>query len=152
MTSEPRIGVIGAGVMGAGIAQTAAVSGLSAICCDVSRAALDAARRETAEGRFGIRSAVQRGKLSQASAEAALARLHFTESFEEAAAADGVFGVEDLAVRDPAVGVDGGVHVVVANRVPWLIRGVAATVCPPTATVRDPAQLLYVDVDEFTRP
>jgi 3-hydroxyacyl-CoA dehydrogenase len=88
MSDVPRIGVIGAGVMGSGIAQTTAVSGLPTVCCDVSRAALDAAQRETVEGRFGIRSAVQRGKISQADADAAIARLRFTESFAEAADAD----------------------------------------------------------------
>jgi 3-hydroxyacyl-CoA dehydrogenase len=88
MSDLPRIGVLGAGVMGAGIAQTTAVHGLPTVCYDVSRAALDAARRETAEGRFGIRSAVERGKLGAADAEAALARLRFSERFDEAADAD----------------------------------------------------------------
>ena len=88
MTDVSRIGVIGAGIMGSGIAQTTAVHGLPTVCYDVSRAALDAARRETAEGRFGIRSAVERGKLAAADAEAALARLRFTEKFAEAADVD----------------------------------------------------------------
>jgi 3-hydroxyacyl-CoA dehydrogenase len=88
MTDLPRIGVLGAGVMGAGIAQTTAVHGLPTVCYDVSQAALDQARRETAEGRFGIRSAVQRGKLDAKQAEAAFGRLRFSASFEEAADAD----------------------------------------------------------------
>ena len=37
-------------------------------------------------------------------------------AFEEAGAAHGVFGVEDLAVSDSAVRIDGGVHVVVTER------------------------------------
>jgi 3-hydroxyacyl-CoA dehydrogenase len=88
MTDVSRIGVIGAGVMGSGIAQTTAVHGFETVCYDVSRAALDAARREVAEGRFGIRSAVERGKLGSAEADAALARLRFSESFAEAAGVD----------------------------------------------------------------
>jgi 3-hydroxyacyl-CoA dehydrogenase len=85
---ELRVGVLGAGVMGSGIAQTTAVAGFPTVCFDVSRAALDGARRETAEGRFGVRSAVERGKLTAADAEAALGRLRFSERFDEAAAAD----------------------------------------------------------------
>jgi 3-hydroxybutyryl-CoA dehydrogenase/3-hydroxyacyl-CoA dehydrogenase len=88
MSATPRIGVIGAGVMGAGIAQTAAAAGCPTWCTDVSPAALEVARRETAEGRFGLQAAVTRGKLSREQAEAALERLHFTPSFEEAASAE----------------------------------------------------------------
>jgi 3-hydroxyacyl-CoA dehydrogenase len=88
MTDLPRIGVLGAGVMGAGIAQTTASHGFATVCYDVSQAALDAAQREVADGRFGVRSAVQRGKLSAAEADAALARLRFSPRFEDAAAAD----------------------------------------------------------------
>ena len=73
-------------------------------------------------------------------------------AFEEAGAADGVFGVQDLAVGDAAVRIDGGMYVVVADRVPGLMRGVAATVGPSTATVGDPAELFDIDVHELTRP
>lgn len=88
MSESPRIAVIGAGVMGAGIAQTTAVHGLPTACFDISRDALDAGRREAIDGRFGIRSAVERGKLSAADAEAAIARLRFVASLEQAADAD----------------------------------------------------------------
>ncbi|MCE2391687.1 MAG: 3-hydroxyacyl-CoA dehydrogenase family protein [Proteobacteria bacterium] len=88
MTSPLRIGVLGAGVMGAGIAQTLATSGHRAVCTDVSAEALEQGRREAVEGRFGIESAVGRGRLSREQADAAIARLEFTESFEEAAASD----------------------------------------------------------------
>jgi 3-hydroxyacyl-CoA dehydrogenase len=88
MSEAPRIGVIGAGVMGAGIAQTTAVHGLPTVCFDISREALEAGRREATEGRFGIRSAAERGKLGAAEAEAALGRLRFVERFEEAADVD----------------------------------------------------------------
>ena len=39
-----RIGVIGSGVMGSGIAQCLATAGHAAVCCDVSREALERAR------------------------------------------------------------------------------------------------------------
>ena len=88
MTAPLRIGVLGAGVMGAGIAQTLATHGHRAVCTDVSGEALEKGREEAVEGRFGIESAVARGRLSREQADAALARLEFTESFEEAAASD----------------------------------------------------------------
>jgi 3-hydroxybutyryl-CoA dehydrogenase/3-hydroxyacyl-CoA dehydrogenase len=74
-----RIGVLGAGVMGAGIAQVMAVAGHQVACHDVSAAALASGRAEVDTGRFGLQSAVQRGKLTGAQAQEALARLDFTD-------------------------------------------------------------------------
>ncbi len=72
-----RIGVLGAGVMGAGIGQVMAVAGHEVVCHDVSPEALDTARTDVDTGRFGVRSAVARGKLSTEQADAALSRLAF---------------------------------------------------------------------------
>jgi len=83
-----RIGVIGAGVMGSGIAQTAATAGYDTICTDVSPDALEAAREAVRSGRFGIERGVERGKLSREEADQALARLRFSDSFTEAADVD----------------------------------------------------------------
>jgi len=83
-----RIGVIGAGVMGSGIAQVTASAGFETTCCDVSAAALEAARTGVRSGRFGFERGVERGKLSREEADAALARLCFTESLEDAARSD----------------------------------------------------------------
>lgn len=80
------IGVIGAGVMGSGIAQTLATAGHTTVCTDVSEEALSLAREQVRTGRYGFERAVERGKLEQATAEAALGRLRFTNSLEEAAA------------------------------------------------------------------
>jgi 3-hydroxyacyl-CoA dehydrogenase len=77
--SKARIGVLGAGVMGAGIAQVMAVAGHEVICHDVSSDALAAGRTEVDTGRFGVRSAVERGKLTSEQARDALARLNFSE-------------------------------------------------------------------------
>jgi 3-hydroxybutyryl-CoA dehydrogenase/3-hydroxyacyl-CoA dehydrogenase len=65
------------GVLGAGIAQVMAVAGHDVVCHDVSPEALDAARTDVDTGRFGVRSAVARGKLTQEQADSALARLEF---------------------------------------------------------------------------
>jgi 3-hydroxybutyryl-CoA dehydrogenase len=80
-----RIAVMGAGVMGAGIAQVMAVAGYEVVCRDVSEEVLARARDGVDGGRFGVRGAVERGKLTDAQADAALARLTFTTDLEEAA-------------------------------------------------------------------
>lgn len=72
-----RIGVLGAGVMGAGIAQVMAIAGHDVVCHDISPEVLDSARSEVDTGRFGVRSAVARGKLTEEQADAALSRLAF---------------------------------------------------------------------------
>jgi 3-hydroxybutyryl-CoA dehydrogenase len=72
-----RIGVLGAGVMGAGIAQVMAVAGHDVLCHDVSTEALETARTDVDTGRFGVRSAVARGKLTTEQADTALARVTF---------------------------------------------------------------------------
>lgn len=82
------IGVIGAGVMGSGIAQSCATGGFEAVCSDISAEAIDKAREGVVRGRFGFERAVERGKLSREGSEAAQARLTFTERFEDAAQCD----------------------------------------------------------------
>jgi len=87
--SEPiRVSVLGAGVMGSGIAQVTAIAGHPTICYDIDATALVQGREHVASGRFGLGGAVERGKLTQAEADAALARITFTGSFDEAAAVD----------------------------------------------------------------
>jgi 3-hydroxybutyryl-CoA dehydrogenase len=88
MSAVQRIGVLGAGVMGSGIAQVTATAGYETVCYDVDAGALDAAREHVTTGRYGLERGVERGKVARDEADAALARLMFTESFEEAAATD----------------------------------------------------------------
>jgi 3-hydroxybutyryl-CoA dehydrogenase len=83
-----KIGVLGAGVMGSGIAQVCAIAGYDVMCYDVSSEALRAAPEHVTSGRFGLDGAVARGKLTQAEADAAYARITFTDAFEDAAATD----------------------------------------------------------------
>ncbi|GAA4210867.1 3-hydroxyacyl-CoA dehydrogenase NAD-binding domain-containing protein [Streptosporangium oxazolinicum] len=73
------VGVLGAGVMGSGIAQALAAAGNEVVCHDASADALNRAEETVLTGRFGLNSAVARGKLSQAQAEAAAGRLTFTD-------------------------------------------------------------------------
>ena len=89
--------MVGAGVMGSGIAQTLAVVGLEVVCCDVDPAALDQARSLVRSGRFGLERAVARGKLTQAQADATLSRLQW------AAVADPATAVADVDLVVEAV-------------------------------------------------
>lgn len=81
-----RISVLGAGTMGAGIAQLAATSGLEASVFDVSSEQLERARA-------GVESQLERmaakGKLTVADAGAARARLRFVGDVGEACAGAG---------------------------------------------------------------
>jgi len=83
-----RVGVLGAGVMGSGIAQVCAAAGYETACYDLDPAALAAAEGHVTTGRFGLESAVERGKLTRDQADAARERLRFTSDFSQAASAD----------------------------------------------------------------
>ena len=72
-----RIGVLGAGVMGSGIAQVLALAGHEVVCADVNDEALDKGRQALSSGRYGLTSAAERGLLSKEQAEEAGARVSF---------------------------------------------------------------------------
>lgn len=97
------IGVLGAGVMGSGIAQVTATAGYATVCHDIDAGALERGREHVTTGRYGLERGVERGKLTREQADEALARLSFTSSFEEAASADVVIEAVpewiDLKVR-----------------------------------------------------
>ena len=92
------IAVIGAGLMGSGIAQVSAAAGYEVVLRDVSDAA-------TARGLAGITASyekfVSKGRMAQADAEAALARISTTTDLGAAAGADVVVEAvfEDLEVK-----------------------------------------------------
>src|SRR3954454_7960535 len=77
---DAPIGVVGAGTMGAGIAQVAAVAGLDVRIFDVAEGAADAARGRIAA--FLERS-VARGKMSEGQAGAAVSRIDAVTTLEE---------------------------------------------------------------------
>ncbi len=96
-----RIGVMGAGVMGSGIAQVLAVAGHEVVCRDLDQAVLDKAREGVDSGRFGVQGSVARAKITEEAASAALARLTFTTDLSEAVAVDLIIEAipEDLALK-----------------------------------------------------
>jgi len=94
-----RVAVIGAGTMGHGIAQVAALAGWAVALTDARPEALEPGRERI---RANLGGAVQRGKLAAESADAALARVSLHRSVADAAkGADLVIEavVEDLAVK-----------------------------------------------------
>ncbi len=92
------VGVVGAGTMGSGIAQVFAQADYSVQLVDVARPMLDAARRniEKSLGKF-----LEKGKLTAAARDAALARLSTATSLDSLADADYIVEaiVEDVEAK-----------------------------------------------------
>ena len=73
---------MGAGVMGAGIAQVMAIAGHEVVAYDISTDVLAQSRQDVDTGRFGVKGAVERGKLTVEQADTALARITFTDQLD----------------------------------------------------------------------
>ncbi len=82
------IGIMGGGVMGGGIAQSCIVAGFDVRIRDLNDELNEKTRETMLEGRFGLRGAVERGKLTQEELDAALERLSFTAALEDLRDAD----------------------------------------------------------------
>ncbi|MBW2092387.1 MAG: 3-hydroxyacyl-CoA dehydrogenase family protein [Deltaproteobacteria bacterium] len=78
-----RIGILGAGVMGGGIAQSAILAGYNVIVRDLTDEICEKAKDTIINGRFGIKGGVERGKHTQEEMDQALARLAFTTKVED---------------------------------------------------------------------
>lgn len=108
-----RVGVVGGGQMGAGIAEVCALAGLDTLVCEVDAVAARAARERVTAS---LDRAVRRGRLERADARDALARTVFTGNLEDLAdrqlvveavvenpdAKIEVFTALDKIVEDPA--------------------------------------------------
>ncbi|CAA7601135.1 3-hydroxyacyl-CoA dehydrogenase/enoyl-CoA hydratase [Acididesulfobacillus acetoxydans] len=79
------IGIVGAGAMGTGIANVAAMAGYDVVIRDIERSYVD--RSLKTMDKFMARS-VEKGKMSAAERQAALARVRGTTELEDLAAAD----------------------------------------------------------------
>ena len=82
------IGVMGGGVMGGGIAQSCAVAGYDVRVRDLTDDLVEKTRSGIVEGRFGLRGAVERQKLTQQQMDEALGRLTLTTDLGELRDAD----------------------------------------------------------------
>ncbi|HSE49712.1 MAG TPA: 3-hydroxyacyl-CoA dehydrogenase NAD-binding domain-containing protein [Terriglobales bacterium] len=84
MAEIKTVSVIGAGIMGRGIAHAAALGGFRTILEDILPASL---RKAESEIRANLDKAVELGKVSKPEADAAFARIEFAGSVEDAARA-----------------------------------------------------------------
>ncbi|MBX3380314.1 MAG: 3-hydroxybutyryl-CoA dehydrogenase [Phycisphaeraceae bacterium] len=92
------VAVIGAGQMGGGIAQVAAVSGFKTLVCDASSSALGRCRDAHTKR---LAREVEKGRMKDTDVQTALGRLHYVESLEMLKGADIVVEavVEDSKVK-----------------------------------------------------
>jgi 3-hydroxybutyryl-CoA dehydrogenase len=95
--SISRIGVVGAGFMGSGIAESAAAAGVDVTVHEPDQAPLDRSRTQL---ETSVQRAISRGKLTAEDAERLLERITYSTSFEDL---DGVDGVIEAVVEDPRV-------------------------------------------------
>jgi len=99
MSEIKRVGVLGCGLMGSGIAQVAAAAGYETVVRDVSKEFLD-------RGRAGIEKSlakfVEKGKLDAGARDATLKRLSFTTTVADLKSVDVVIEAitEDLALKN----------------------------------------------------
>jgi 3-hydroxybutyryl-CoA dehydrogenase len=90
-----RVGVVGAGFMGSGIAESAASAGIDVTVFEPEQAPLDRSRGRLAQS---VERGVSRGKLSADEAEGLVARIAYTS---EIADLDGVDAVLEAVTEDP---------------------------------------------------
>jgi 3-hydroxybutyryl-CoA dehydrogenase len=83
--SIEAVAILGGGLMGSGIAESAARAGLPVVIRDIDQTAVDGARRRI-EGSLG--HARERGKIDDSEYEEILGRIAFTDRLEDIAAAD----------------------------------------------------------------
>ena len=77
------IGVLGAGVMGGGIAQSLILAGFPVIVRDLKDEICEKSKNTILNGRFGLSKGVERGVNTQAEVDQAMARLKFTTKLED---------------------------------------------------------------------
>jgi 3-hydroxybutyryl-CoA dehydrogenase len=108
-----RIGIVGGGLMGAGIAEICARAGLEVLVREVDEEMVDAARRRI-EG--SLNRAVRSGKIEEAARDEALQRIELVTDYdaladsqlvveavlENEAAKEDVFSILGRVVKDPA--------------------------------------------------
>jgi 3-hydroxybutyryl-CoA dehydrogenase len=112
-----KVGVLGCGLMGSGIAEVAAKAGFEVVVREVDRALLD---KGMGRLRGSLDKAVEKGKLPAAERDAALARLRGTTEVADLAGCDLVIeaiveNVEEKKKAYAAVGAVTGAEVILAS-------------------------------------
>lgn len=97
-----RIGILGAGTMGGGIAQVAAEGGLDVVLLDMSQEAADDGMTRIVTG---LDKLVARGKLTAEKRDAIVARIRPTAAFEDLAGCEAIIEAvyEDRAIKDDVI-------------------------------------------------
>ena len=78
-----KVGVLGGGIMGGGIAQVFTLAGFQVVIRDISEEAIEATRMAVFDGKWGIKRGVERGKISYDDAAAAMERVTYTTQIED---------------------------------------------------------------------
>jgi 3-hydroxybutyryl-CoA dehydrogenase len=99
MPEITTVGVLGCGLMGSGIAQTAAAAGFTTICREVSEPFLEKGKAAITGS---LTKAVEKGKLDAAARDATLGRLRFTTQVADLKGCDIVIEAvtEDLELKN----------------------------------------------------
>jgi 3-hydroxybutyryl-CoA dehydrogenase len=82
------VGVLGGGVMGGGIAQVCAIAGYDVVVRDINDEAIQATHHAAFDGKWGIKRAVERGKLDFDAALSAMQRISLTTRLADLADVD----------------------------------------------------------------
>jgi len=77
------VGLMGGGVMGGGIAETFIAHGFRTIVRDLNDDLIEKTRASMIEGRYGLKGAVERGKMTQQEFDDAINRLSFTKDVND---------------------------------------------------------------------
>ena len=88
MSEVQKIGVLGGGVMGGGIAQVCAIAGYEVLVRDLNDDLIAVTREALIDGKWGMKRAVERGKLDFDEAVAAMGRVSFTTETKDLAQSD----------------------------------------------------------------
>jgi 3-hydroxybutyryl-CoA dehydrogenase len=83
-----HIGVVGGGVMGGGIAQVHAAAGYRVTIRDISEQAIEDSRQSIVEGMWGVKRAVEKGKMGFDAAAQVIDLVSYTTNVEDLADCD----------------------------------------------------------------
>ena len=96
-----HIGVVGGGVMGGGIAQVHAAAGYRVTIRDISQQIIDETRHNIVEGKWGVKRAVEKGKMGFDAAVQVMDLVGYSTDVESLADCDLIIEAvpEDLAIK-----------------------------------------------------